>query len=70
MSSNEIDNENPFRFLGIYSKNKKEWILSYLGAIFDSIIIFTKNDTLGDRAIEFILEQTKVTTIVIEIKAL
>ena len=66
----KFDNENPFRFLGIYSRNKKEWILSYLGAMRDSITIVTIYDTLGDRAVEFILEQTQVTTIVIEIKAL
>ena len=66
----KFDNENPFRFLGIYSRNKKEWILSYLGAMRDSITIVTIYDTLGDKAVEFILEQTQVTTIVIEIKAL
>ena len=59
----KFDNENPFRFLGIYSRNKKEWILSYLGAMRDSITIVTIYDTLGDRAVEFILEQTQVTTL-------
>jgi len=66
----KFDNESPFRFLGIYSRNKKEWLLSYLGAMRDSITIVTIYDTLGDRAVEFILEQTQVTSIVIEIKAL
>ena len=36
----------------------------------DSITIVTIYDTLGDRAIEFILKQTQVTSIVVEIKAL
>ena len=36
----------------------------------DSITIVTIYDTLGDRAVEFILEQTEVTTIVVEIKSL
>ena len=31
-----IEKEDPFRFLGIYSRNKKEWLLSFLGAIKDS----------------------------------
>ena len=66
----KFEDENPFRFLGIYSRNKKEWLLSYLGAMRDSITIVTIYDTLGDRAVEFILEQSQVTTIVIEIKAL
>ena len=65
-----FENESPFRFLGIYSRNKKEWLLSYLGEMRDSITIVTIYDTLGDRAVEFILEQSQVTTILIEIKAL
>ena len=36
----------------------------------DSITIVTVYETLGDKAIEFILEQSQITTIVIEIKAL
>ena len=66
----DIENEGPFRFLGIYSRNKKEWLLSYLGAMKDSITIVTIYETLGDLAVEFILEQTQLTTIVIELKAL
>ena len=65
-----FENESHFRFLGIYSRNKKEWLLSYLGAMRDSITIVTIYDTLGDKAVEFILEQSQVTTILIEIKAL
>ena len=65
-----FEDESSFRFLGIYSRNKKEWLLSYLGAMRDSITIVTIYDTLGDRAVEFILEQSQVTTIVIEVKAL
>ena len=66
----EFEDDSPFRFLGIYSRNKKEWLLSSLGAMRDSITIVTIYDTLGDRAVEFILEQSQVTTILIEIKAL
>ena len=66
----DFPDESSFRFLGIYSRNKKEWLLSYLGAMRDSITIVTIYDTLGDRAIEFILEQTEITSIVVEIKAL
>ena len=66
----KFEDEQSFRFLGIYSRNKKEWLLSYLGAMRDSITIVTIYETLGDKAVEFILEQSKVITIVIEIKAL
>ena len=65
-----IENEGPYRFLGIYSRNKKEWLLSFLGAMKDSITIVTIYETLGDLAVEFILEQTQLTTVVIETKAL
>ena len=64
------EEDQNFRFLGIYSRNKKEWLLSYLGAMRDSITIVTIYDTLGDKAVEFILEQSQVTSIVIEVKAL
>ena len=65
-----FEGEPTFRFLGIYSKNKKEWLFSYLGAVRDSITIVTIYDTLGERAVEFILEQTQLTSIVIEVKSL
>ena len=65
-----IDKEGPFRFLGIFSRNKKEWILSFLGAMKDSITIVTIYETLGDLAVEYILEQTQLITCVIELKAL
>ena len=63
-----IEKEDPFRFLGIYSRNKKEWLLSFLGAIKDSITIVTIYETLGLIAIEFILEQTQLITTVIEVR--
>jgi long-chain acyl-CoA synthetase len=66
----DIEKEGPYRFLGIYSRNKKEWLLSFLGAMKDSITIVTIYETLGDLAVEYILEQTQLTTIVIELKAL
>ena len=65
-----IEKEGNFRFLGIYSRNKKEWLLSYLGAIKDSITVVTIYETLGLTAIEYILEQTQIISVVIESKAL
>ena len=44
--------------------------MSYFGAIRDSITIVTVYDTLGDIALEYIFNQTKLTTIVIESKTL
>ena len=66
----DIENDDSFRLLGIYSKNRPEWLLSYFGAIRDSITIVTIYDTLGDIALEYIFNQTKLTTIVVEAKSL
>lgn len=66
----KFENEPSYRFLGIYSRNNKEWLFSYIGAARDSITIVTIYDTLGEKATEFILEQTQLTTIVIEVKSL
>ena len=65
-----VEDDDSFRFLGIYSKNRPEWLLSYFGAVRDSITIVTVYDTLGDIALEYIFNQTKVTTLVIEAKVL
>ena len=66
----QIEDDDSFRLLGIYSKNRPEWLLSYFGAVRDSITIVTVYDTLGDIALEYIFNQTKVTTVVIEAKVL
>ena len=66
----DIENDDSFRLLGIYSKNRPEWLLSYFGAVRDSITIVTIYDTLGDIALEYIFNQTKLKTIVVEAKTL
>ena len=64
------ENDGTFKFLGIYSRNKVEWFLSLLGAHAIGVTIVTIYDTLGEKAIEFILSQTQLRTIVIESKVL
>ena len=66
----QIDDDDSFRLLGIYSKNRPEWLYSYFGAVRDSITIVTVYDTLGDIALEYIFNQTKLTTVVVESKVL
>ena len=67
----EIKYENEkHKFLGIYSKNREEWVISYLGCQLNSIIVVTLYETLGINAIEFILKQTELTTVLIESNAL
>ena len=66
----QLDDDDSFRLLGIYSKNRPEWLYSYFGAVRDSITIVTVYDTLGDIALEYIFNQTKLTTVVVESKVL
>ena len=60
------DRDGDFKFIGIYSRNRIEWVLGYLGAHAYSATIVTIYDTLGDIAIEFIIGQTQLKTIIIE----
>ena len=63
-----VENDDSFRLLGVYSKNRSEWLLSDFCAVRDSITIVTVYDTFGDISLEYIFTQTKLTTIVIEAK--
>ena len=56
--------------MGIYSKNREEWVISDLASHANSVTVVTIYDTLGDQAIEFILNQTQLTTTVVEEKGI
>ncbi len=43
-----------FKLLGIYSKNRIEWIISYLGSHANNATVVTIYDTLGEKAMEYI----------------
>ena len=55
-----------FKFLGIYSKNRIEWIMAYLGSHANCVTVVTIYDTLGEKAMEYIFKQTDLETILIE----
>ena len=65
-----LGGEKYMRFMGIYSRNREEWIVGSFGCQMDSITIVTLYDTLGFNSIEFILNQTELTTIIAETKNL
>lgn len=48
---------------GVYSKNREEYLIADLAAILYGLTSVPIYDTLGVQAIEFILEQTKLTTL-------
>ena len=52
-----------WRFLGIQSKNRKEWSLTHLANMFRRVTTVAFYDTLGPEATKFAVEQTQVTTI-------
>ena len=65
-----LGKDKKMRFMGIYSRNREEWIVGSFGCQMDSITIVTLYDTLGTNSIEFIFKQTELTTILAEEKNL
>ena len=66
----ETKENGKFRFLGIYSKNREEWVISDLACHLNSITVVTIYDSLGDHTIEFIIDETQMTTMALETKNL
>jgi len=58
--------DGTFRFLGLWGKNKREWVIADLAAHGIGSTVVTFYDTLGDDTVEYILDQTKLTTLVVE----
>ncbi|XP_063589550.1 long-chain-fatty-acid--CoA ligase 1-like isoform X1 [Penaeus indicus] len=54
----------PETFVGIYSQNCPEWILTEQGLYCQSMVIVPLYDTLGPEACNFIINQASITTVV------
>jgi long-chain acyl-CoA synthetase len=66
-----VTNENvAMRFMGIYAKNREEWVIADLASHCNSITVVTLYDTLGLEAMQYIFEQTELRSVVIEEKGL
>jgi long-chain acyl-CoA synthetase len=63
-----LGGDTKMRFMGIYARNREEWLVGSFGCQMDSIAIVTLYDTLGINSIEYILNQTELTTIIAETK--
>ena len=48
--------DGEFRFVGIYSKNREEWVISDFGSMMTAITSVTLYDTLGVDSIEYIID--------------
>jgi len=59
----EVEGEGKmWRFLGIKSKNRKEWYICELGAVHQNVAIVGFYDTLGVEASLYMFDQTELTT--------
>ena len=56
-----------WKFMGIQSKNRKEWFMTHLANMHQSITTVAFYDTLGPDATRYMLGQTELTTIAISI---
>ena len=54
------------KFMGIYSGNREEWMLTYLSCIFSNIVTVSLYTALSDNGIDFIAQQTNLSTIALE----
>jgi long-chain acyl-CoA synthetase len=57
--------DKTWRFMGIQSKNRKEWVLTHCADIHQNIVTVAFYDTLGPDATKFVLEQTQLTTMAV-----
>ena len=56
--------EEGFRFCGIWSKNRWEWSTTLIACMYYKVIVVGFYDSMGFDAVEFILNQTELTSIV------
>ena len=57
-----------WKFIGIYSKNCVEWIISHFGNMYGDITTVSIYDTLGLSEVEHILKLTKLKNLIIDLK--
>jgi len=61
----EVEGEGTkWRFIGIQSKNRKEWGIAHLANMFIKTTTIALYDTLGPDALKYVINQTEMTTIV------
>ena len=63
MFSAMTDDGRDFKFVGIYAKNRAEWIITDLALASTGIVSVSLYDTLGADSTEFIAGQTELFTI-------
>ena len=61
---NVTNEEGSFRFLGLYSKNREEWVTTDIACVLSAVTSVPLYDTLGKESMEYILDQTEIKTII------
>jgi long-chain acyl-CoA synthetase len=52
--------------MGVFSKNREEWTMTDLACLRSSVTIIPFFDSLGMASLEYILNQTELTTMAVE----
>ena len=50
------NDEGKFRFLGLYSKNREEWVTTDIACMLNGVTSVPLYDTLGKESMEYILD--------------
>jgi long-subunit acyl-CoA synthetase (AMP-forming) len=45
-----------FKFMGIYAKNREEWVMTDIANMKNSVVSVAFYDTLGPLAVEFVIK--------------
>lgn len=60
----ELQGDNKTRrFVGIWSKNRAEWMITLLAAMRQNTTVIGFFDAMGPEAVDFIIKQTELETI-------
>lgn len=60
----------PLKTIAIFSKNRLEWVLTDIGCWMSSTVAVPLYETLGEEAIEYIVEQCQFTTLYVSVEAI
>lgn len=52
-----------WHFMGIYAKNREEWVITDVANIKNSVVTVAFYDTLGPDSVKFVINQTGLTSI-------
>lgn len=60
----EVEGEGrQWRFIGLQSKNRREWGIAHIGNFYNTTTSVALYDTLGEEATRYVIQQTGLTTI-------